>query len=74
MAFILFVCCAIIYNVDDSKRVTSADAQFNILHTCLVLDGLGHCAKHLKINFKSYVFRTLHKVLLKLGEFLKNKM
>lgn len=50
-----------------NRNVTIADAEFNVLHTCLVLDYLGHSALYLGERFDSYVFQSLHKVLLKLG-------
>ncbi|XP_002054549.3 TELO2-interacting protein 1 homolog [Drosophila virilis] len=50
-----------------NSRVSIADAQFNVLHTCLVLDALGHCAKFIGDTFDRYIFRSLHKVLLKLA-------
>ncbi|KAH8242933.1 hypothetical protein KR032_003130 [Drosophila birchii] len=50
-----------------SKRVSIADAQFNVLHTCLVLDAVGHCATFIGDTFDRYIFRSLHKVLLKVA-------
>lgn len=50
------------------SRVTSLDAQFNVQHICLVLDALGHCALFIGDTFDRHIFRSLHKVLLKLGK------
>ncbi|KAH8276328.1 hypothetical protein KR026_012133 [Drosophila bipectinata] len=50
-----------------SSRVNIADAQFNVLHTCLVLDAIGHCAKFIGDTFDRYIFQSLHKVLLKVS-------
>ncbi|KAH8386317.1 hypothetical protein KR200_010152 [Drosophila serrata] len=50
-----------------SKRVSIADAQFNVLHTCLVLDAVGHCATFIGDTFDRYIFQSLHKVLLKVA-------
>lgn len=50
-----------------NSRVSILDAQFNVQHICLVLDALGHCAKFIGDTFDRYIFRSLHKVLLKLG-------
>ncbi|XP_053946965.1 uncharacterized protein LOC128855805 [Anastrepha ludens] len=50
-----------------SQRVTILDAQFNVLHTCLALDVLGHCALFYGDRFDRYIFRCLHKVLLKVA-------
>lgn len=50
-----------------SSRVNIADAQFNVLHTCLVLDAVGHCAKFIGDTFDRYIFQSLHKVLLKVS-------
>ncbi|XP_017031707.1 TELO2-interacting protein 1 homolog [Drosophila kikkawai] len=50
-----------------SKRVSIADAQFNVLHTCLVLDAVGHCATFIGDTFDRYIFLSLHKVLLKVA-------
>nr|XP_014092507.2 uncharacterized protein LOC106619061 [Bactrocera oleae] len=50
-----------------SQRVTILDAEFNVLHTCLSLDVLGHCATHFGESFNRYIFRCLHKVLLKVA-------
>ncbi|ALC45462.1 CG16908 [Drosophila busckii] len=56
---------------DDSdpvnSRITVADAQYNVLHTCLVLDALGHCARFIGDTFDRHIFHSLHKVLLKLA-------
>ncbi|EDW15512.1 uncharacterized protein LOC6573992 [Drosophila mojavensis] len=49
------------------SRVTSLDAQFNVQHICLVLDALGHCALFIGDTFDRHIFRSLHKVLLKLA-------
>ncbi|KAM7364631.1 telo2 interacting protein 1 [Cochliomyia hominivorax] len=49
------------------QKVTISDAEFNILHTCIVLDCLGHCALYIGERFDGYIFQTLHKVLLKLA-------
>ncbi|XP_036323693.1 uncharacterized protein LOC118737353 [Rhagoletis pomonella] len=53
--------------VNKSERVTMLDAQFNVLHTCLALDVLGHCALFYGDRFDRYIFRCLHKVLLKVA-------
>ncbi|XP_050331335.1 uncharacterized protein LOC126760036 [Bactrocera neohumeralis] len=53
--------------VSRSQRVTILDAEFNVLHTCLALDVLGHCATNFGVRFSSYIFRCLHKVLLKVA-------
>uniref|UniRef100_A0A0K8W408 TELO2-interacting protein 1 n=2 Tax=Bactrocera latifrons TaxID=174628 RepID=A0A0K8W408_BACLA len=53
--------------VSRSQRVTILDAEFNVLHTCLALDVLGHCATHFGDSFSRYIFRCLHKVLLKVA-------
>ncbi|KAM8706614.1 hypothetical protein ACLKA7_010818 [Drosophila subpalustris] len=50
-----------------NSRVSISDAQFNVLHTCLVLDALGHCAKFIGDTFDRHIFRSLHRVLLKLA-------
>ncbi|KAH8306290.1 hypothetical protein KR018_006183 [Drosophila ironensis] len=50
-----------------SSRVSIADAQFNVLHTCLVLDSVGHCAKFIGDSFDRHIFQSLHKVLLKVA-------
>lgn len=50
-------------------NVSIADAEFNVLHTCVVMDCLGHCAIYLGERFDNYVFQALHKILLKLGKF-----
>ncbi|EDV91395.1 uncharacterized protein LOC6568451 [Drosophila grimshawi] len=50
-----------------NSRVRIIDAQLNVLHTCLVLDAVGHCAKFIGDTFDRYIFRSLHKVLLKLA-------
>ncbi|XP_075147461.1 telo2 interacting protein 1 [Haematobia irritans] len=50
-----------------SDNVTIADAEFNVLHTCLVMDCLGHCALYIGERFDSYIFQSLPKVLLKLA-------
>ncbi|XP_030369469.1 uncharacterized protein LOC115620397 [Scaptodrosophila lebanonensis] len=60
------------YDSDDdseqiSNRVSILDAQYNVLHTCIVLDALGHCAQFMGNSFDRYVFRSLHQVLLKLA-------
>lgn len=49
------------------SRVSISDAQFNVLHTCIVLDALGHCAKFIGDTFDRHIFRSLHRVLLKLA-------
>lgn len=49
------------------NNVTIADAEFNVLHTCITMDCLGHCALYIGERFDSYVFQALHKVLLKIG-------
>lgn len=51
-----------------SSRVSIADAQFNVLHTCLILDALGHSARLIGDTFDRHIFRSLHRVLLKLGK------
>ncbi|KAH8311472.1 hypothetical protein KR044_006502 [Drosophila immigrans] len=51
-----------------SSRVSITDAQFNVLHTCIVLDALGHCASFIGDTFDRHIFRSLHRVLLKLGK------
>ncbi|TMW49652.1 hypothetical protein DOY81_005256 [Sarcophaga bullata] len=63
------------YDSDDEKedivqnlqKVSIKDAEFNVLHTCIVLDCLGHCALYVGERFDGYVFQTLHKVILKLA-------
>ncbi|KAH8407125.1 hypothetical protein KR222_007566 [Zaprionus bogoriensis] len=50
-----------------TSRVSILDAQFNVLHTCLMLDALGHCARFIGDTFDRHIFRSLHKVLLKLA-------
>ncbi|KAL9900536.1 telo2 interacting protein 1 [Glossina fuscipes fuscipes] len=55
-----------------SHFVTATDAQYNVLHTCMVLDALGHCALQLGEKFDIYIFRSLHKVLIKIAD--KNEM
>ncbi|XP_060650759.1 uncharacterized protein LOC132787610 [Drosophila nasuta] len=50
-----------------SSRVSISDAQFNVLHTCIVLDALGHCASFIGDTFDRHIFRSLHRVLLKLA-------
>ncbi|KAH8381648.1 hypothetical protein KR093_010238 [Drosophila rubida] len=50
-----------------SSRVSITDAQFNVLHTCIVLDALGHCASFIGDTFDRHIFRSLHRVLLKLA-------
>ncbi|XP_068155248.1 TELO2-interacting protein 1 homolog [Drosophila tropicalis] len=50
-----------------SCRVTILDAQFNVLHTCLVLDSVGHCASFIGDTFDRHIFRSLYKILLKLA-------
>ncbi|XP_017074744.2 TELO2-interacting protein 1 homolog [Drosophila eugracilis] len=50
-----------------ANRVTIADAQFNVLHTCLILDAVGHCAKFIGDTFDRHIFSSLHKVLLKVA-------
>ncbi|XP_016975679.1 uncharacterized protein LOC108042068 [Drosophila rhopaloa] len=49
------------------SRVTIADAQFNVLHTCLIMDALGHCARFIGDTFDRHIFLSLHKVLLKVA-------
>ncbi|EDW42823.1 TELO2-interacting protein 1 homolog [Drosophila sechellia] len=49
------------------SRVTIADAQFNVLHTCLILDAVGHCARFIGDTFDRHIFLSLHKVLLKVA-------
>uniref|UniRef100_A0A1I8N890 Uncharacterized protein n=1 Tax=Musca domestica TaxID=7370 RepID=A0A1I8N890_MUSDO len=49
------------------NNVTIADAEFNVLHTCITMDCLGHCALYIGERFDSYVFQALHKVLLKIA-------
>ncbi|XP_034660104.1 uncharacterized protein LOC117896141 [Drosophila subobscura] len=49
------------------SRVSIADAQFNVLHTCLILDAVGHCAKFIGDTFDRHIFLSLHRVLLKLA-------
>ncbi|XP_017057625.1 uncharacterized protein LOC108098931 [Drosophila ficusphila] len=49
------------------SRVTIADAQFNVLHTCLILDAVGHCASFIGDTFDRHIFLSLHKVLLKVA-------
>lgn len=51
-----------------SSRVSIVDAQFNVLHTCLILDALGHSARFIGDTFDRHIFRSLHRVLLKLGK------
>ncbi|XP_012155048.1 uncharacterized protein LOC101451495 [Ceratitis capitata] len=53
--------------VNKSQRVTILDAEFNVLHTCIALDVLGHCATYYGDRFDRYIFRCLHKVLLKVS-------
>ena len=48
------------------------DAQFNVQHTCFVLDILGHCALFMGEIFDRYVFRSLHRVLLNVGMYWLN--
>ncbi|XP_013105335.1 TELO2-interacting protein 1 homolog [Stomoxys calcitrans] len=60
------------YDSDDetegaNDNVTIADAEFNVLHTCIVMDCLGHCALYIGERFDGYLFQALHKVLLKLA-------
>lgn len=54
--------------VQNVQKVSIKDAEFNVLHTCTVLDCLGHCALYVGERFDGYVFQTLHKILLKLGK------
>lgn len=54
--------------IQKQQKVTITDAEFNVLHTCIVLDCLGHCALYVGERFDGYIFQTLHKVLLKLGK------
>ncbi|XP_017117471.1 TELO2-interacting protein 1 homolog [Drosophila elegans] len=49
------------------SRVTIADAQFNVLHTCFILDAVGHCARFIGDTFDRHIFLSLHKVLLKVA-------
>ncbi|XP_073816229.1 telo2 interacting protein 1 isoform X2 [Musca autumnalis] len=51
----------------NENSVTIADAEFNVLHTCIIMDCLGHCALYVGERFDSYVFQSLHKVLLKIA-------
>ncbi|XP_061395099.1 uncharacterized protein LOC133330709 [Musca vetustissima] len=51
----------------NENNVTIADAEFNVLHTCIIMDCLGHCALYVGERFDSYVFQALHKVLLKIA-------
>uniref|UniRef100_A0A1A9UFI4 Uncharacterized protein n=1 Tax=Glossina austeni TaxID=7395 RepID=A0A1A9UFI4_GLOAU len=55
-----------------SHFVTATDAQYNVLHTCMILDALGHCALKLGEKFDIYIFRSLHKILIKIAD--KNEM
>ncbi|KAH8354218.1 hypothetical protein KR084_003612 [Drosophila pseudotakahashii] len=50
-----------------ASRVTIADAQFNVLHTCLILDAVGNCARFIGDTFDRHIFLSLHKVLLKVA-------
>uniref|UniRef100_A0A1B0FFV9 Uncharacterized protein n=1 Tax=Glossina morsitans morsitans TaxID=37546 RepID=A0A1B0FFV9_GLOMM len=51
-----------------SHFVTTTDAQYNVLHTCMILDALGHCALKLGEKFDIYIFRSLHKILIKIAD------
>ncbi|XP_023292391.2 uncharacterized protein LOC111675781 [Lucilia cuprina] len=53
--------------IQKHQNVTINDAEFNVLHTCIVLDCLGHCALYVGERFDGFIFQTLHKVLLKLA-------
>lgn len=49
-------------------EITISDAMCNVLHTCLVLETVGHFATILRNDFQPFLFRTLHKVLEKSGK------
>lgn len=53
----------------DSDEITIADAMFNVLHTCLVLETVGHFASVLQKDFQPFLFKSLHKILEKSGEY-----
>lgn len=50
-------------------EITIADAMFNVLHTCLIVETVGQFAMVLQKDFQPFLFKSLHKILEKSGEF-----
>ena len=49
--------------------ITINDAKFNVLHICLVLETVGMLAETIKLDFRSFVLKSLSRVLEKAGKF-----
>ncbi|XP_037027040.1 TELO2-interacting protein 1 homolog [Bradysia coprophila] len=52
---------------DSNDEITIADAMFNVQHTCLILETVGHFATVLQTDFQPFLFKSLHKILEKSG-------
>lgn len=56
-------------NVEDrNDEITIGDAMFNVQHTCLILETVGHFATVLQTDFQPFLFKSLHRILEKSGE------
>ncbi|GAB0097715.1 hypothetical protein DMENIID0001_133810 [Sergentomyia squamirostris] len=49
----------------EDDALTLEDVKFNIIHSCLVLEAVGNCARKMKSIFQPFLFKVFHRILAK---------
>ncbi|XP_059611760.1 uncharacterized protein LOC132258449 [Phlebotomus argentipes] len=61
------LCLQLSSEMPSEEILTREDIKFNVVHSCLVLESVGLCAKRMGSVFHPYLFKTFHRILAKAG-------
>lgn len=57
--------------IEVTEDTSLVEAQSNIVQCCLLIEGLGHIATKLKLDYDTYLLKTLYLILERAGTLYK---